>query len=54
MNPIALVLIIIGIVLLLFGVSSLTKSNKTKGLVLTLVGVFLIAFPFVASYLITR
>jgi len=54
MNPIALVLIIIGIVLLLFGILSLTKSKRTKGLVLIIVGVFLIAFPFVASYLIAR
>ena len=54
MNPIALVLIIIGIVLLLFGVSSFTKRKRTKGLVLSIVGVFLITFPFVASYLIAR
>ena len=54
MNPIALGLIVIGIVLLLFGISSLMKSKRIKGLALSLLGLFAIATPFVASYLIAR
>jgi len=54
MNPLALGLIVLGIVILLFGIFSLTKSKRTKGLVLSIVGLLLIAFPFVASYLVTR
>lgn len=54
MNPIALGLIILGIILLLLGVSSLRKSNRTKGTVFSIIGIFAIATPFVASYLITR
>ena len=54
MNPIALGLIIIGIALLLFGIFSLMKGRKTKGLVCSVAGILAIAFPFVASYLIAR
>ena len=54
MNPIALGLIIMGIVLLLFGISSLTKNKRTKGLVLSVAGLLVITVPFVASYLVTR
>jgi len=54
MNPIALGLILLGIVLLFLGILSLTKSKRTQGLVLSIAGILAIAFPFVASYLIAR
>jgi len=54
MNPIALGLIILGIVLLLLGIRSLTRSKRTQGLVLLIAGLIAIAIPFVASYLVTR
>ena len=54
MNPIALGLILLGIVLLLLGIRSLTRNKRAQGLVLSVVGLIAIIFPFVASYLVTR
>jgi len=54
MNPIALGLIVLGIVLLLLGIFSLTRNKRTQGLVLSIAGILAIAFPFIASYLIAR
>jgi hypothetical protein len=54
MNPIALGLLVLGIVLLFLGIFSLTKNKKPQGLVLSIVGLLVIAVPFVASYLVTR
>lgn len=53
MNPIALGLIVIGIVLLLVGISSL-RNNRTRGLALSIAGVLAIAIPFVLTYLIAE
>lgn len=54
MNPLAIGLIGIGIVLLLFGIFTLTQNKRTKGLVLSIAGLLFIGVPFVASYLVTR
>ena len=54
MNPIALGLIVLGIVLLLFGIFFLVKSKKAKGTAFSIAGIVIIAFPFAASYLVTR
>jgi len=54
MNPIAIGLIMIGIVLLLFGIFSLTKSKRTKGLAFSIAGLLAIAAPFVISYFLAR
>jgi hypothetical protein len=54
MNPIAIGLIAVGILLLLFGVSSLMKNKRTKGLAFSILGLLAIATPFIASYLIAR
>lgn len=54
MNPIALGLILLGIVLLLLGIRSLAKSKRTQELVLAVAGILAIAFPFIATYLIAR
>jgi len=53
MNPIALGLIALGIVLLLVGISSL-KNNRTRGLVLSIAGALAIAIPFAATYLVAE
>jgi len=54
MNPIALGLIILGIVLLLLGIFFLIRSKRTQGWVLSIAGILAIAFPFVVTYLIAR
>lgn len=54
MNPIALGLIVVGIVLLLLGILSLARSKKTQGWALSITGILVIALPFVATYLISR
>ena len=54
MNPIAIGCFLIGAVLLLYGIFSLTKSKKTAGMVFSVVGVLVIALPFVATALIAE
>jgi len=54
MNPIALGLMALGIVFLLFGIFSLTKSKKTIGTTLSVLGIIAIATPFVVSYFLAR
>jgi hypothetical protein len=54
MNPIALGLIVLGIVLLLYGISSLMKNKRTKGLVFSIAGLLVSATPFVVSYFLAR
>jgi hypothetical protein len=53
MNPIALGLIILGIVLLLAGISSM-RSHQARGLALSIAGVLAIAIPFIATYLVAE
>jgi len=54
MNPIALGLIVIGIILMIFGISALIKSKRTKGLAFSIAGLLAIATPFVVSYFLAR
>jgi hypothetical protein len=50
MNPIALGLMALGIVFLLFGVFSLTKSKKIIGTVFSVLGIVVISTPVIVSY----
>ena len=54
MNPLALALIALGIVLLLFGIASLMKNKRTRGWAFSILGLLAIAFPFIATYLIAE
>lgn len=54
MNPLAVGLIALGIVLLFIGISNLMKNKRTNGIIYLLMGLLAIAVPFVASYLIAR
>jgi membrane-bound ClpP family serine protease len=54
MNPLALGLIAVGIVLLFFGLFSLMKNKKTTGLALSIMGLLTIAAPVLISYFIAR
>jgi len=54
MNPIALGMIVLGIILLFFGATSLRKNKKTMGLVLLSAGILALAFPFIVTYLLYR
>ncbi len=54
MNPLAIGLIALGIVLLLFGVFSLMKNKRTTGWVLSIAGLLAIAAPFLISYFLAR
>lgn len=53
MNPIALGFFVLGIVLLLVGIFSL-RNNRTRGIVLSIVGMISIAIPFIATYLVAE
>lgn len=54
MNPLAIGLIALGIVLLLFGIFSLVKNKRTTGLALSVMGLLAIAAPFLISYFLAR
>ena len=54
MNPFALGLITLGIILLLFGILFFTESKKTKGAIFSLMGIIAIAAPFIVSYFLAR
>jgi len=54
MNPLALGLIVLGIGLLIVGILSLNRNKRTQGLVLSVLGILAITFPFVVTYLISR
>ena len=54
MNPLALGLIALGIVLLFIGISNLMKSKRTNGIIFLLMGLLAVAVPVAASYLIAR
>lgn len=53
MNPIAIGLIALGIVLLLVGILSF-RNHRTRGLALSIAGMISIAIPFIATYLIAE
>lgn len=50
MNPLAIGLIALGIVLLFYGISSLVKRKTTKGLVFSIMGILVASVPVVVSY----
>ena len=54
MNPLALELIALGVVLLLLGIFFFTKSKKKTGATFSLLGIIAIATPFVVSYFLAR
>lgn len=54
MNPIALGLIGIGVVLLLFGIFSMVKNKRTAGIIFSSLGLMAIATPFLVSYFLAR
>jgi hypothetical protein len=54
MNPIALGMIGLGIILLFVGAASLAKNEKMKGMALSIAGLAAIAAPFAVSYLLAR
>jgi len=54
MNPIALGLIGIGVLLLLFGIFSIVKSKKTTGILFSILGLMAIATPFAVSYFLAK
>ena len=54
MNPIALGLIALGIVLLFIGIASLMNHKRTRGWVFSILGLLAIATPFIATYLIAE
>jgi len=53
MNPLAIGLIGLGIVLLLVGIISL-RNHHARGLALSIAGVILVAIPFIATYLVSE
>lgn len=54
MNPLALGLIALGIILLLFGIFSFTKSKKINGAIFSVSGIVAIAVPFLISYFLAE
>lgn len=54
MNPIALILILVGIYLFLRGISLFRKSKKTIGAMFSILGLIAIATPFIVSYFLAR
>ena len=54
MNPLALGLITLGILLLFLGIFFFTKSKKKTGATFSLLGIIAIATPFVISYFLAR
>jgi len=54
MNPIALVLVIFGAILLVFGAFWAVRRSKTVGVTISLIGVCVVAFPFLISLFLAR
>ena len=50
MNPIALTTIAFGVLLFLFGIVLIIKWMKIAGIVISLLGAGIVAFPFVISF----
>jgi hypothetical protein len=53
-NPIALVMIALGILLLLFGIVLVVKHVKIAGIVISLLGLGVMAVPFLVSFYLAR
>ena len=54
MNPIALVVMALGVLLLLFGLFLAVKRMKIAGIVISLLGLGVGAVPFLTSYYLAR
>jgi hypothetical protein len=53
-NPIALVMIALGILLLLFGIVLVVKRIKIAGIAISLLGLGAMATPFLVSFYLAR
>jgi hypothetical protein len=51
-NPIALVMIVLGVLLLLFGIFLVVKRMKIVGIVISLLGLGVAAVPWLVSFLV--
>jgi hypothetical protein len=54
MNPIAIVLAAIGFLLLFVGLLFLLKRRKASGITISLLGLVLLAAPFLITFLLYR
>jgi hypothetical protein len=52
MNPIAVAMIALGVVLLLFGLFLVVRRRRAAGIAISLLGVVTAAVPFIASFLL--
>lgn len=53
-NPIALVMMALGVLLLLFGIFLLVRRRTIAGLVISLLGLGAVAVPFLTSFYLAR
>jgi len=54
MNPIAVAMIVLGVVLLLFGPFLVLRRRKATGIAISLLGVGAAAVPFLVSFHLAR
>jgi hypothetical protein len=54
MNPIALVLMVLGVILLLLGAFWAVRRSKAAGIAISLLGVSVAAIPFLVSLLLAH
>jgi uncharacterized YccA/Bax inhibitor family protein len=54
MNPIAVAMIVLGVVLLLFGLSLVLRYRKAIGIAISLLGVGAAAVPFLVGFHLAR
>jgi len=53
-NPIALVMMALGVLMLLFGIFLVVKRRKIAGLVISLLGLGVAAVPWLVSFFLAR
>jgi hypothetical protein len=54
MNPIALGMLLIGVVLLLFGLFRVRQHRRVSGIAISLLGISAAAVPFLVSFYLAR
>jgi hypothetical protein len=54
MNIIAVAMIVLGVVLLLFGLFFMLRNRRATGIAIMLLGVGVAAFPFLVSFYLAR
>jgi hypothetical protein len=54
MNPIAFGMIVLGVILLLFGLFFVRQRRRAAGIAMSLLGVGAAAVPFLVSYYLAR